>query len=108
MVLRNKEGRITFLSLNHGFHKRQVIQRRKKTKSRVTFFVQAGRTGTTFETTVSESSLQNVLTGILNLVLIVIALPAIFILAIAVIFFGDTKVIRTKESFLHHLPFWLS
>ena len=107
MVLRNKEGRITFLSLYHGFHKRQVIQRRKK-KSRVTFFEQAGRTGTTFETTVSESSLQNVLTGILNLVLIVIALPAIFILAIAVIFFGDTKVIRTKESFLHHLPFWLS
>ena len=107
MVLRNKEGRITFLSLNHGFHKRQVIQRRKKKIQRVTFFVQAGRTGTTFETTVSESSLQNV-SGVLNLVLIVIVLPAIFIVAIAVIFFGDTKVIRTKASFLHHLPFWLS
>ena len=56
---------------------------------------------------VSESIPQNISTGKLNLVLIVIVLLAIFVVAIAVVFgmsfFGATKVIRTKASLSHYL-----
>ena len=76
------------------------------------YFPFFSRSGTTFENTVRESSPQNGSTRGLNLMLIVIVLLAIFILAIAVVFgisfFGDTKVIRTKASFLYHLPIFLS
>ena len=67
--------------------------------------------GTTFKNTVSESSPQDGSTRGLNLVLIVVALLAIFILAIAVVFgisfFGRHQGHKNQGKFLASFPYLL-
>ena len=91
--LKNVIDRSQFLKSNSLFHLVNNVSfffpfsqpsfLRKPTK-KMFFFLSCS--GTTFENTVSESSPQNVSTGKLNLVLIVIVLLAIFVVAIAVVF----------------------